>query len=606
MAERVKKIKARDEFVSFAEELLEIKFGKQNSVQQSHALATFYIKEIHNKLRSEISDDDLQLALVDSSNDLGCDLVHRDDNHVIIFQTKYRSEGTQELPETISHFQSIVKRLTDPALKANERLADQLGLIDWKNDSFSFVFVTFGKIENQARRISQQRAVYPAELKDLDERSEWTFIDEQGLNEELRSALSIDAGPSEKKHALYPVGQKRKRGGPSIIEIDAGQFRSTIMALDAQQIVGAYRALGQDSLFSLNIRNFIGNTATNKKIVETARLDADKFFLFNNGLSCICSQLHVAEDKIEVDGLQVINGAQTVKALVNASRTRGSEPSPWMHNIPVILVRITEIPGGHGQSQKLRDQVTQFNNTQNIVRVSDFRSNDAVQEQLKEQLKKIVYRGRQVAYVPKRTDRPPKNAEVVRLDEFAKSIYAFVEEPISFSGATAFLFDDVSGGYNKIFGDGEGKWERMPDEEFRLRAAIYWLSKELGEYMREDRAKETDPDIKAALEKKWVLMYATRKVFEHYFPNGKWKDELRKSYKGDWTLGQDNRGKFFLQIYKTAKAGVVTAYRNSKRHDPGFVHRNWMRSKETPGEIAEVLEAIIFAALPPIDQRSQT
>jgi AIPR protein len=270
------------------------------------------------------------------------------------------------------------------------------------------VFVTFGRIENQARAISQQSPVYPVELKDIADRSEWTFLDEQGLNEELRSAVAIDAGPLERRHALYPVGQKRKRGGPWIVEMDAGEFRSTIMALDAKQIVGAYHALGRDSLFSLNIRNFIGNTATNKKIVETARSSPDRFFLFNNGISCICSRLLVADDKIEVEGLQVINGAQTVKALVNAARTRGSEPLPWLRDTPTILVRITEIPGGHGQSQKLRDQVTQFNNTQNVVKVSDFRSNDTVQEHLKEQFNKIVYRGRQVAYVPKRTDRPPK------------------------------------------------------------------------------------------------------------------------------------------------------------------------------------------------------
>jgi hypothetical protein len=41
MAEGVKKLKARDEFVAFAEELLQTKFGKQTSVQQSHALAQF-------------------------------------------------------------------------------------------------------------------------------------------------------------------------------------------------------------------------------------------------------------------------------------------------------------------------------------------------------------------------------------------------------------------------------------------------------------------------------------------------------------------------------------------------------------------------------------
>ena len=67
-------------------------------------------------------------------------------------------------------------------------------------------------------------------------------------------------------------------------------------------------------------------------------------------ISCICSRLYIAEDKIEVEGLQIINGAQTVKALVNASRARGGEAPPWLRNPPIILVRITEIPGGHGQS----------------------------------------------------------------------------------------------------------------------------------------------------------------------------------------------------------------------------------------------------------------
>jgi hypothetical protein len=143
----------------------------------------------------------------------------------------------------------------------------------------------------------------------------------------------------------------------------------------------------------------------------------------------------------------------------------------------------------------------------------------------------------------------------------------------------------------------------MPDDEFRLRASIYWLSKELGDHMREDRERET-ADGKAALERKWVLMYAARKVFEYYYPNGKWKDELKKTYKGDWVLGADQKGKLYLRIYNAAKAGVVTAYRNSKRHDPNFVHRNWMRGKETPAEIAEVLESIVLATLPPITEVS--
>ncbi|OQW59172.1 MAG: hypothetical protein A4S14_04020 [Proteobacteria bacterium SG_bin9] len=600
MSDLTKKIKARDEFVAFSEHELGQKFGSLNAVQQSHALTRFYVKEIHNRLRSEISDDDLDLAIVDSANDLGCDLIHRDDNHVLFIQTKYRASGAKEKPEEISYFQSLLKRLADPNLKGNEKLLDQLSSIDWKNDTFTFVFVTFGLLQNQARALSEQEPIYPVDIADLDQRCDWLYLDEHRLNEELRSAIALQRGPSEKKQTFHAVGEKGKKGAPSIIKIQAGDYNSFIMALDARQIINAYNQLDKDSLFSLNIRNFIGNTATNKKIIETARDTPEKFFLFNNGISCLCKKLDVFDDRIEVVGLQVINGAQTVKALVNAGRERLEHGPSWSKHLPNVLVRITEIPSGYGSAGKVREQVTQFNNTQNVVKVSDFRSNDSVQDGLKEQFARITWRGKQVQYVPKRTDSPPKNSEVIRLEEFAKSLYAFLEDPVSFSGATAFLFDDMAGGYNKIFGDGQAKWEKMPEDDFRLRAAIYWLSKEFGTRMKEDRMSESDPDTRAALERKWVLMFAARKVFEFYYPNDKWKAELRKIFKGDWQLGVDARGRHLLRIYLDAKAGVVTAYKSSKKHEKGFVHRNWMRNKDTPGKITEVLNDIVLAVREPL------
>lgn len=199
-------------------------------------------------------------------------------------------------------------------------------------------------------------------------------------------------------------------------------------------------------------------------------------------------------------------------------------------------------------------------------------------------------------YVPKRTDQRPQNVELVRLEEFAKTVYSFLQNPVAFSGSTSFLFDDTdAGGYNDVFGDGVAKWEKMPEDEFKLRAAIYWLAQEFGPRAKLDRSKETDPDTRAALERKWVMIFAARKVMEHYFPNDTWKAQLRKTYRGEWRLGEGDRGKWFLRIYGEARAGVVTAYKNSRRIDPLFVHRNWMRNKETPGSIAEILREVVLS-----------
>lgn len=595
-----RKVKARDELVRFAEKETEQKFHNLSGIQQSHELTRFYIKEIYNRTRTEISDEDLALALVDGAQDLGCDLIHRDDNHVVIVQSKYRGANAREKPEEVSHFQSVLIRLRDPGLQANDLILDQISTIDWANDRFSLIFITMGGLKNQAADLAELPPQYPAGFQDLQMRCEWHFMDEERLNEEYRSAISYEKGPSGKVVTLFPVGEKGSRGASSVVSVQAGPYRSYMMALDANQIVNAYHQLDREQLFSLNIRNFIGNTVTNRRIIDTATTKSESFFLFNNGISCLCSYIDPKPDKILVTGLQVINGAQTVKALVNAARAQKGKPASWADAPPTVLVRVTEIPGGYGQSGAMRDQITQFNNTQNVIKVSDFRSNDSVQKHLKEQFAAVRHNGKAIEYQAKRTDRITRGTEVIRLEEFAKTIYAFLEEPTSFDGATAFLFDEQNGGYSSIFGDGKTVWEKMPDDEFKLRTGIYWIAQAFAARLRADRSAESDADVRAALERKWLVIYASRKVFEHYFPKETWRLEIAKAYRGDWVLGEGNRGKALLRIYQDAKAGLILAYRNAKSGRSGFVHRNWMRSKDTPGEVASILKDVILPVREPL------
>ena len=189
------------------------------------------------------------------------------------------------------------------------------------------------------------------------------------------------------------------------------------MTLDAKQLVNAYRALGRDAIFSLNIRNYIGKKGTNKKIFETARDDPENFYMFNNGISCLATKVTLTGNDVEVVGLQVINGAQTIRSLVHVGK--------FGLKVPVVLVRITEIAEGYGTGGKIREQITRFNNTQNTIKISDFRSNDPVQSALSDQFKQIVRNGRRVAYLPKRTDKKPANHEVVGLEEFTSQFTRF-------------------------------------------------------------------------------------------------------------------------------------------------------------------------------------
>ena len=578
------------------------KFSELNQKQQSIASTVFYVKSVHNKVSFVIEDDEIAESVIDSANDLGCDFIYRDDGRVMIMQSKFRKQNADEPTSEISHFKSILKCFRNQSLSPNKHLRDIISDIDWANDTFILIYMTYGRIDNQARIVADQLPDYPLDVQDIDQRCEWRFLDQQDLNVELRNAINLHRGVSPEKVRLYPVGQKGKRGAESVIEVEAGDYRSYIMALDATQIVRTYETLGGDALFSLNIRNFIGNTSTNKEIINSAQEDPNSFFLYNNGISCLATSVSVGEGFLEIQGLQVINGAQTVKALVHVGkRIKQSHVEYWAKNKPVVLVRITEVSEGYGGSGRVREKITRYNNTQNTVKISDFRSNDDVQVNLAQQFKGIKRRGKNVIYIAKRTDRIPPNSEVIRMEEFAKSIYSFLYDPTAFSGSSTFLFnDEKNGGYLRVFGDENSLWEKMPDEEFRLRASIYWISQEFAAYLKAVRDLEEDPDARSSLERKWLLIYAASVVVKYiYKKNDNWKNQLRKLYRGNWALKQDDKqGEILLVIFNTAKAGVVQTYKNSKLYNKEFNHRNWMRSRNTPGDIKNILETLVLPMLP--------
>jgi hypothetical protein len=109
------------------------------------------------------------------------------------------------------------------------------------------------------------------------------------------------------------------------------------------------------------------------------------------------AQLKVPE-RLQVTGenFQIINGAQTIGALKSA-KDLSSETE--------VLLRITQ-----GESVKTEKgfnaDVIRFNNTQNIIKSSDFRSNDPVQLWLEKRFNDLRPRGAQqkrIVYVRKRS-----------------------------------------------------------------------------------------------------------------------------------------------------------------------------------------------------------
>src|SRR5262249_4054641 len=253
------------------------------------------------------------------------------------------------------------------------------------------------------------------------------------------------------------------------------------------QLVNLYRQF-REGLFTLNIRNYLGNTATNKLLIKTLRDEPSHFYYFNNGISCLAEKLVPKGDRVSTKGLQIINGAQTIRSLVKAAdRNKQNDLEGAL-----VLVRITQAEKQYSAEGKFRNDIVRFNNTQNIIKASDFRSNDPIHTDLKNRFAEHKRNGKEVVYISKRTDPAYRrqNQEIISLEEFAKVVYSFQKNPFAFADKTSFLFDDSeSGGYIWVFGDGKEIWTTMPEPEFRLRSAIWWLSKAFSEQMREDKKK---------------------------------------------------------------------------------------------------------------------
>jgi len=569
-----KKETSRDAYSNFVEQNFNTTVERASDVQKSRYLTEWYIREIHNQTRSIISDDDIEAGIVDGANDLGVDFVHRDDGQVYVFQTKYAGKRK---PIDVSHiqtFQGVLCRMRDyKSWKPNAALRELLADIDWENDTFHLRFISLAKLEGQSQIQANQSLLLPDDVAGLKDRVAIEYLGEGELSDEYRNALAQSSGIPNQL-VLYSSGTRNNRR--PIMEVHSGEHRSFVLTVGATQWVEIFNRV-RDALFTLNIRNFIGNTRTNKEIRETAAERGELFFLFNNGVSCLAKRATLIEDgsALQTEGLQVINGAQTVKALVKAK-------SEGFKKEPLVLVRVTEVTQGYGAGNKaFSSDITKYNNSQNVIKVSDFRSNDPIQNDLRN---KFEYHraGRRVQYIPKRTDKnASRNTFPIKLEDYAKVCYSFLFDPIKFAGSTSFLFDDSDqGGYTKVFGNGVRVWDVMPDEEFRLRSAVWWMSEEFNRALKLFKSGELSQEERGALERKWFLLFAAKLVLQRWYGEESYKDTIRPHYRGDWEMDKGSVGQWYRELFEISKESLVYVY-SAAREDETFVHRNWTRSPKT-------------------------
>ena len=267
----------------------------------------------------------------------------------------------------------------------------------------------------------------------------------------------------------------------------------------------------KDSLFNWNIRRFLGKKGeVNSGLTETLEKEPENFFYYNNGISALCEEFEFNQKskELKVRKLQIVNGAQTIGAIKNASN----------HNLGdvLVLVKLTAIK--HASREKgIAAGLIKTNNTQNKLREPDFRSNDRIQQWLELQFKNTKPRGDmiQIAYGRKRPyPRVSSNVLVLKLQDLGKIRYAWYQDPRIPIASPARLFQlhEDGGLYGFAFGSADGEMvDVWTDSQFReCLLAIHTYNKINSEL---HSLQEANDDLKQLTR----LRYYGLKLFKSYF-----------------------------------------------------------------------------------------
>lgn len=155
-------------------------------------------------------------------------------------------------------------------------------------------------------------------------------------------------------------------------EINAPKWQAFVTTVDAKWLYDLYSTYNTQ-LFSANIRDYLGSRRTDKNInygiKNTVGSEADQFWVYNNGITALVNSFDTTnKNKLKISGLSIVNGAQTTGAI-------GTEDKhPKNVNIPIRFIKC--------EDQNTVLSIIKFNNSQNSLQASDFRSNDPVQTRL--------------------------------------------------------------------------------------------------------------------------------------------------------------------------------------------------------------------------------
>jgi hypothetical protein len=485
-------------------------------------------------------DDGMFLA-----NDLKIDVVLEDVDRRVLYliQAKYPSLA-QSPPliedEVITFFNRHDTFLTQSDW-VRQHISDQLleYISDYKERLESgwtifFYFVSTGRASN---RISERVLADDMAAKQTYPNVSFRLLDISGIKEYYIQAQTLDAPIPEEVKFTFPRNYWITKETP---------HRTLLGVVKGNTLTSLYKK-DRERIFTYNIRSFLGRNQLNREIIETATQRPLDFYYFNNGVSAICTSFHLNEQtgEFRAENFQIINGAQTVGAL-STIQALSSDVE--------VLLRITE--GISVKTEKgFNADIIRYNNTQNVVKLSDFRSNDPIHQWLERKFQQLRARGaldRRITYERKRSLQRYPGTYVLILEELAKVRYAFDYEPTRCVAEPKSLwtFKQDGGVYEDAFGVAGEAVTFWPQDLFDHVLVGIIIFKKVEEVINEAVKRD----------RKFLWLRRLR-----YFALSLAREHIRVTAQSEQALSESRKSfdEWFDEFWKECRRALIDAYQQA-------------------------------------------
>lgn len=161
------------------------------------------------------------------------------------------------------------------------------------------------------------------------------------------------------------------------------EYSSYLALLDAPSLVKFYDKYGT-KLLEKNIRTFLQfRTKINKGIKNTITYEPQRFFAYNNGITAVAKEVVMEGNFItKIKNLQIVNGGQTISSIYASAKNFNADISQICVQMKLSVVK------GEEQDEFI-GKISEYANTQNNVKKSDFFSNSPFHKEFKACSKRI-------------------------------------------------------------------------------------------------------------------------------------------------------------------------------------------------------------------------